>query len=176
MNKKILSITETALMSAVIAVCAFVTVPSAVPFTLQTFGIFLALRILGAAKGTVSVIIYIAAGAAGLPVFSGFRGGVSVIAGPTGGYILGFIPLCLVYLAAQKLTKGKKAEVCALATGLFVCYAFGTLWFAAVSGQKGIIHILSLCVFPFIIPDAVKLALAVIAGDRIKKLKNRNKS
>ena len=81
----------TALTAAIIAVCAWITVPGPVPFTMQTFGVFLALRLLGGKRGSISVALYILLGAAGLPVFSGFKAGIGVLIGPTGGYILGFI-------------------------------------------------------------------------------------
>ncbi len=169
-RKRLSDMAETAVMSALISVCAMMSVPAAVPFTLQTFGVFLALIILGGAKGLASVAVYILIGAAGAPVFSGFRGGVSVIAGPTGGYIIGFIPLCLIYLAVSKFSRGRAAEILSLAAGLVVCYAFGTVWFAAVSGTSGMLDILSVCVFPFIIPDAVKLVAALTLGRKTRAL------
>ena len=95
MDKNRLSVRDMAFiaaMSAVIAVCAWITIPLAVPFTLQIFGVFMALRLLGGKKGTLSILVYIALGAVGLPVFSGFQGGIGVLAGPTGGDIAG-VPL-----------------------------------------------------------------------------------
>ena len=89
----------TALFTVLLAVCAWITVPLTVPFTLQTFGVFAALGVLGGRRGTYAVAAYLLLGLAGLPVFSGFRGGPGVLLGPTGGYILGFLASALLYWA-----------------------------------------------------------------------------
>lgn len=183
MKNKIAHAALAALMAAVIAVCAWITVPAAVPFTLQTFGVFLALMMLGGAGGSAAVLLYILIGALGLPVFSGFRGGPGVIIGPTGGYIIGFVFICGAYLAAEKFAgsaaRNKKRrfplfETAALAAGLILCYAAGTIQFAIVSraggNAPGILSILSMCVFPFIVPDAVKLIAAAFTAQRIKAI------
>ncbi len=173
-KSKLYDTAAVALMAAVICVCAFVTIPVTVPFTLQTFGVFLALASLGAAKGTASVALYVLIGAVGVPVFSGFRGGIAVITGPTGGYITGFFLICLACFIAEKLKAKKAGLITALAIGLILCYALGTLWFYRVSapggGEAGFAHILAVCVLPFIIPDALKLALAVFVAGKIKKI------
>ncbi|MBP5250511.1 MAG: biotin transporter BioY, partial [Lachnospiraceae bacterium] len=85
-----------AMMAAIMAVCAWITIPAAVPFTLQTFAVFLAICVLGGKNGTIAVFVYILLGAVGLPVFSGFKGGVGVLLGNTGGYIIGFLFSALV--------------------------------------------------------------------------------
>jgi len=175
MNKsKLYDIAAVALTAAVICVCAFVTVPVTVPFTLQTFGVFLALTLLGGIKGTASVALYVLIGALGVPVFSGFRGGIAVIAGPTGGYITGFFLICLAYFIAEKLKAGRAGKIVSLAMGLLLCYALGTLWFYRVSasggGETEVAHILAVCVLPFIIPDALKLAAAVLVSGKIAKI------
>ena len=86
-----------ALFAVLLTVCAWISVPLPVPFTLQTFAIFAALGILGGRRGTWAVAVYLLLGAVGLPVFSGFRGGLGALLGTTGGYILGFLALALVY-------------------------------------------------------------------------------
>lgn len=86
-----------AMMTVVIAVCSWIYVPSAVPFTMQTFGVFCALGLLGGRRGFLAVLLYVLMGAAGLPVFSGFTGGLGQLLGPTGGYILGFLLMALAY-------------------------------------------------------------------------------
>ena len=107
-SKKILNMTLIALMAAIIAVCSWITVGiGPVPFTLQTFGIFLALRFLGGKKGTAAIGIYMLLGAVGLPVLSGFRGGFGHILGPTGGYILGFLLSGIVVMIFEKINNRK---------------------------------------------------------------------
>ena len=154
-----------ALFTALIAVCAWITVPSAVPFTLQTFAVFLTLGLLGGKRGTIAVLCYILLGAFGVPVFSGFRGGIGVLAGLTGGYIVGFLFSALVYWGITTLTKNKFLwKTVAFVAGLVVCYAFGTAWFVFVKGRTGspvdFVGALTLCVLPFIAFDVAKIVLA----------------
>ena len=162
-----------ALSAALLAVCAWMTVPFAVPFTMQTFAVFLVLTVLGGAKGTAAIALYIAIGAVGLPVFSGFTGGVSALFGPTGGYIFGFLLTGGAKLLFEKLFKDPKLDIPALVLGLFLCYAAGTAWFVIVMNGRGSAYsfgaALMTCVVPYILPDALKLALAVFVGGRIKK-------
>ncbi|MBQ8082158.1 MAG: biotin transporter BioY [Clostridia bacterium] len=161
-----------ALGAALIAVCAWISIPAAVPFTLQTFGVFCVLIILGGKRGTLSLLIYLLLGLVGLPVFSGMRGGPAALLGPTGGYILGFLLTGLCYLLAEKLV-GKKLlyEVVALVLGLVLCYAFGTVWFIHTysAGEMTLNRALSLCVWPFIPIDAGKMLLAFLIGCRVRK-------
>lgn len=161
--------------AALITICSWISIPTAVPFTLQTFAVFASLLILGGERGTMSSVIYVIMGAVGIPVFSGFKGGVGVLFGKTGGYILGFILTGLIYMLATKLFGEKHlVEIIALIAGLAVCYAFGTLWFQFIymreTGSIGILSVLSLCVFPFIIPDMIKLALAFAISRRVRPL------
>ncbi len=175
--KKQFRVTDLAYMAvcaALIAVCAWITVPAAVPFTLQTFGVFYILGILGGKRGTVSVLVYILLGAVGIPVFSGFNGGIGALFGTTGGYILGFIFVGLIYWAAEHLFGTKPAvRILAMVIGLAVCYTFGTAWFMLVyarrSGAIGLGTALSWCVLPFIFPDLVKMGLAVLLSERTRR-------
>ena len=162
------------------AVCSWIYIPAAVPWTLQTFAVFCACTFLGGRRAAASVGVYILLGAVGLPVFSGFKGGFSVIVGTTGGYIIGFMFIPLIYIAVTKLFgESFGAMLAALAAGLCVCYAFGTAWFyivyAAKSESAGLFTILGWCVFPFIIPDLIKAAGAVVFAKRlsfiVKKLR-----
>lgn len=159
------------LFSVLIVICSWLCIPSAVPFTLQTFGIFCALIMLGGKRGTISVLIYILLGAAGMPVFSGFIGGIGVILGPTGGYIIGFLILALAYWFITKLFGSKKPTmILAMLTGLVCCYCFGTFWFVCIYSNMNItdiMHALNVCVLPFIIPDIIKLALAFFVSASI---------
>ena len=89
-HNRILSMVYCSLFTVIIALCSYITIPVVIPFTLQTLGIFLALELLGGKKGTFCVLLYILLGAVGVPVFSGFRGGLGVLLSNTGGYIMGF--------------------------------------------------------------------------------------
>ena len=93
----------TALMAALLALCAWLTIPTVVPFTMQTFGIFLAVGLLGGKLGSLAVGVYLLLGIVGLPVFSGFSGGIGTLAGVTGGYLLGFLLIALVMWLAERL-------------------------------------------------------------------------
>ena len=163
------SMTYISVMSVIIAICAWLTIPAAVPFTMQTFGVFFALLFLGGKKGTAAIALYLILGAIGLPVFSGFSGGIGHILGATGGYMLGFLITGIIYSIFEKLGKSTKIPVFSLILGLLACYAFGTLWFSIYKENMSFLPALSVCVAPFIIPDLIKLALAVIVSEKIKK-------
>lgn len=169
------SIAFAALFAALITVCSWISIPFAVPFTLQTFAVFITCIVLGGKLGFFTILTYIILGAAGLPVFAGFKGGLGALFGPTGGYILGFLLSALVIWIFTSIFSTKLPVIIASsALGLILCYAFGTIWFMHVYVQDGgtisLLSVLSMCVFPFIIPDIIKIALAIILGTRIKKL------
>ncbi len=172
-NLKTIDIAYIALGAALIAVCSWISIPTAVPFTLQTFAVFAVLSLLGGKRGTLATLIYILLGSVGAPVFAGFTGGVGVILGTTGGYIIGFILTGLIYILFEKLFKKKLyIEVIALVLGLAACYAVGTVWFMTVysrgNGPIGAMTALGWCVFPFILPDLIKLGLALTLARRIR--------
>lgn len=172
---KTLDLAYVGLAVALIAICSWISVPTAIPFTMQTFAVFAVVGILGMYRGTLAVLVYILLGAVGVPVFAGFSGGIGVLFRNTGGYIMGFLFTALITGAIMKLF-GKKVWVMAAAmvVGLLVCYAFGTAWFMVVyarnNGAVGIATALSWCVIPYIIPDLVKIALAVLITKRIGKV------
>ena len=162
-----------ALFAAVMAVCSWITVPAAVPFTLQTMGVFLAVGLLRGKRGTISVLVYLFLGAIGLPVFSGFAGGLGYMMGATGGYIIGFLFSALIMWFMEKVFgRDMKILILSMVLGLILCYAFGTAWFITVySGSNGPIDLataLGWCVFPFIIPDAIKIAVACLLIRRLR--------
>ena len=166
---------QIALLAALIAVCAWISIPAAVPFTLQTFAVFLAVGLCGTKCGTLSVAVYILLGAVGLPVFSGFGSGLGTLLGATGGYIVGFLPAAFLSgLLMHKSKCGLFRMILAMAAGLVVCYALGSVWFAVVYAARGnamqFSAILAMCVLPYIPVDAVKIALAALLSARLKKL------
>ena len=164
-----------AICAAIIAVLSWISVPAMVPFTLQTFAVFCTLGLIGGKRGTIAVLVYILMGAIGLPVFAGFRGGIGALLGSTGGYILGFVLIGLLYWLTETVTDGRLPfRIGAMLVGLLLCYAFGTAWFMVVyarqSGPVGLTAALSWCVFPFIIPDLLKLALAVLVSEKLRRV------
>lgn len=163
-----------ALMAVLIAVCSWISIQTVVPFTLQTFAVFCALELLGGARGTIAVAVYLLLGAVGVPVFAGFTGGLGILLGSTGGYLLGFLLTGLVYWLFERLGRSLWLHVAALLLGLALCYAFGTLWFIEVysraNGPLSVMTALSWCVLPFLLPDGLKLALALLLSARVKPL------
>lgn len=161
------------IFTVLIAVCSWISIPAAVPFTLQTFGVFMAVEVLGGKRGTMAVLVYILMGAVGIPVFAGFQGGIGVIFNTTGGYIVGFLCSALIMWAAESLF-GKKTLVrlLSMAAGLIACYVLGTIWFMVVYGRTtgavGLMTVLGWCVIPFIIPDLVKIGLAYFISRKIR--------
>lgn len=158
-----------AIFAAVMCVFSVITIPTGiVPITMGFFGIMLTAVILGMKKGVISVVVFILLGAVGLPVFSGFKGGVQVLFGPTGGYIWGYIPMtAIIGLLASKLPENKWRAVLKMflscIAGIVICYALGTVQFMAVQ-EMGLVKSLAACVIPFIPFDLAKAALASYVG------------
>lgn len=162
------------IFTVLIAICSWISIPMEIPFTLQTFAVFLSVAVLGGKRGTLSVVVYVLLGAIGVPVFSGFTGGIGVILRNTGGYIIGFIFTALAMWLIESLF-GRKlwVQAVSMVIGLIICYAFGTAWFMLVymrsTGAVGLVTVLGWCVFPFIIPDVVKIVLALILSNTLRK-------
>lgn len=171
----------TAMFVAIIAVCAWLAIPiSAISITLQTMGVCLAAALLGWKRGVIAVVAYILLGLVGVPVFTGPKGGVAVLAGVTGGYIVGFLFTALIVGIVSDLVKNRKKifQIIFLAVsmvvGIAVCYAFGTGWFVVVYGMKNaepitVAAALDVCVFPYIIPDLIKVAVATALAVTLKR-------
>lgn len=160
-----------ALSAALIAVCAWISVPMAVPFTLQTFAVFTVAGLFGMKRGTLAMTVYLLLAAIGVPVLSGMTGGPDKLVGSTGGYLLGFVFIALMVGFASDRWKRKILPLAlAMAAGLLVCYAFGTAWFMLVyarrSGAVGLGTVLGWCVIPFILPDCAKIACSLAVCHR----------
>lgn len=166
---KTIDIVYIGLFAALIAVCAWISIPMTVSFTLQTCAVCLTAGLLGWKRGTLTVLVYILLGMVGLPVFTGFKSGIAAVTGPTGGYIVGFIFTALIVgLSADRLGKRLWANILFMAIGILVCYLFGTVWFM-IAYKVTFVSALTTCVIPFLIPDAVKIAVAAILVNRLKK-------
>jgi len=174
MEKKLFTVSDIvriAIMAALTAVCSWIIVPMPqIPFTMQTFAVFFALEFIGGRNGTIAFFVYALLGAVGVPVFSGFRGGIGHLVGPTGGYLLGFVFTCFIYWIFEKRYTYKSVKhYFVLALGLFACYFCGTVWFVAVV-KTNVWTALVTCVLPYIIPDAAKIAFAVFLAAKLKKV------
>ncbi|MCF0132666.1 MAG: biotin transporter BioY [Blautia sp.] len=164
------------MFAVIMAICSWISIPTAVPFTLQTMGVFLAVGVLGGKRGSMTVLIYILLGLVGVPVFHGFTGGPGILFGNTGGYIIGFLGSALVMWLVEKVAGGrlgKWVRILSMLAGLCVCYTFGTIWFVFVYtrnvGTVGLMTVLGWCVFPFIIPDLIKIMLAFMLSNRLRQ-------
>ena len=157
-----------ALFASLIVLCAWISIPiPPVAVTLQTFGVLMALGVLGGNWGTVAVLIYLTMGLVGMPVFAGFRGGAASLLEPAGGFLWGFLAGGLVYWAVQKLGS-LPAMICAMAA-VYLC---GSWWFSVYAGT-GILQAMAVCVLPWLIPDGLKLALAYTMAKRIRRTVKR---
>ena len=150
----------TALMAAVTCILAPLSVPiGPVPISLTNFAIYLSLYLLDWKKGTLSYLIYLLLGLVGLPVFSGFTGGLAKLAGPTGGYIIGFIPMAIIAgIVIDKFTN----------RGIQIIGMIGTAWFCLQAGYT-VGAALAVCVIPFIPADLCKMIIAMIIGPMVRK-------
>ena len=176
-NSKLKSTVLISLFTAIIAACSLITLPFPVPFTLQTLGIFSALLVLGGKNGTIAISLYIAVGLVGIPVFSGFSAGIGHLMGATGGYVIGFLLTALSYWLITAIFGDKTVtKVCGLSVGLVLCYTAGTLWYTSVYLRdvsiSSVTSALAICVVPFIIPDIIKLTVAILIDRKLKIIKN----
>jgi biotin transport system substrate-specific component len=133
-----------------------------VPITGQTFGVLLVGMALGARRGALALALYLAEGAAGLPVFAEAKFGLATVMGPTGGYIVGFIPAAwLVGLLAERgFDRNLFSTLAAMTAGNIVIYVFGLAWLQTFTG--GLEGALVAGLFPFLIGDAIKAVLAAL--------------
>ena len=173
-SQKTIQMAEIALMSAVICVLAPIAIPvpmSPVPISPATFVVYLTAVLLGTKKGTVSVLVYLLLGMVGLPVFSGFSGGIGVLLGPTGGYLIGYLPCALVI---GMLIKRGFRSIPSMVLGTLVCYLFGTIWFLAVMvGAYTWKQAILICIVPYLLFDAVKIFAAAAVAVPVEKMLRR---
>ena len=164
------NLSRAALFAALMALCAWISVPAPVPFTLQTFALFLAPGLLGGRLGAAAVGAYLLLGAFGLPVFAGFSGGIGALLGPTGGFLLGFLLTALVMWGAEAaLGRSGPVFLASAVLGQGLCYLFVSLRYAFgySGGAAGLPAAVAACVLPFLLPDAAKLALAFALRRRL---------
>ena len=154
-----------AIFAGILCVFSVMTIPiGPVPISMGLFGIMLAAGILGLKRGTIAVAVFILIGAVGVPVFTGFRGGLAPLVGPTGGYIWGYVPMtALIGVLTLKQPKNKWYAMLryflAFLAGVALCYAMGTVQFMIVQ-DTDFKSALGICVLPFIPFDIAKALAA----------------
>lgn len=165
------------LLSALTAVGAFLSIPiGPVPIVLQSLFILLAGLLLGRRWGTVSVGIYLLAGAFGLPVFAGGAGGIGRFFGPTGGYLLGFLPAVYITgLISEKREKNVLMDVVAMICGSALIYAFGVSWLKIITGME-LNKAVAVGMLPFLPGDALKIVAAAFIARSVRPLIGNGRS
>lgn len=168
-KSKISALSRAAVMTAVTCVLAPLSIPiGPVPISLTNFAIFLSLYVLDWKWATGSYLCYLVIGMVGMPVFSGFAGGLGKIVGPTGGYLVGFVPMAIVTGMILDRKPGRTVQFLAMVLGTVICYVFGTAWFCWQSGTP-LMAALSACVFPFIPGDLIKILVCMAFGPMLRK-------
>lgn len=166
------TLTLTGLLAALLCICGPLTLPAGpVPLSLATAVMLLAALLLGCGRAALCVSVYLLMGLAGLPVFSGFAGGAGMLAGPTGGFLLGYLPMTalvgLVCSRAESRAESRAVQLLGMLAGTALLYAAGSAWYAWQTGV-GLTGTLTVCVLPFLPGDALKIAAVLTAGNRIK--------
>ncbi len=188
-SNKLRQMVLVAVMAAAICVVAPFTVPlpfTAIPITFANLMIYIAVFALGWKRGTLSCIIYLMIGMIGVPVFSGFSGGFGKFAGPTGGYIIGYVLQALaagiivdaVWNSSLKRPLKAALYMLALLLGQIICYIFGTAWYMIQQELTftvaATVSALSACVIPFIPGDVIKIIIAIIIGTPLRSTLRSN--
>lgn len=170
MSTKINDMVRIALMAAVICILGPLSVPvGPVPISLSNFAVILSVYLLGLKRGTISCIVYILLGLFGLPIFSGFQGGIGKLFGVTGGYIFGYIFLAVFTgIFVEKYSSNYLFQFLGMVIGNILCYVFGTVWFVFLT-KMNLAEAVAICVVPFILGDVIKMLVALFAGNKIRK-------
>lgn len=167
-----------AMMTAVMCIISPFSIPlpfTPIPISLANLIVYISCCILGSKKGMVSVLLYILIGAVGLPVFSGFSGGLSKLAGPTGGYLIGFI-FCAVFtgIFVEKFEDKIYMYSVGMIIGTIICYGFGTAWLA-FQMKLSFVQALFMGVIPYLLGDTLKIIASTVLGYTLRiRLKSLN--
>lgn len=159
-----------ALGCAFLCICAMISVPFAVPFTMQTFALALLLLLIGGKRTLLCVLLYLAIGAIGVPVFAGFMGGIGVFTSFSGGFLAGFAVMACVFACISQ--NGRRPKL-ALGLSFLGLYLTACLWCALLSAiwdtPMKATAVFSLCVLPYLLPDLLKVCLAFVLARQLKK-------
>lgn len=178
--KTVFDIRSMALVSLMTAICCILAPMSVpigpVPVSLSVLAVLFVAYVIGPRLGAISVLLYILIGLVGLPVFSGYSGGPAKLFGPTGGYIVGYLPLVIItgWFVTRFSMKQWYLQIAGMVLGLAVCYVLGTAWFMVLM-HTSLQESLSLCVYPFLAFDTMKIVTACIVGNTVARVTNRLK-
>ena len=170
-NSKIFKMTLCAFFTALTAVLSQIALPiGPVPINLAAFAVFCAGAVLGSKLGALSLAMFAALGIFGIPVFSLFRSGLAALTGPTGGYIIGYIPAAfLTGLILEKFNNNDRLYlyIIAMLIGAFTYFTMGTIWFVFIT-KSNLAEALAVCVIPFLPGDLLKITVAAVLTKRIR--------
>lgn len=173
-GSSVLSIKTLAVCAVMTALCCILgplSIPiGAVPISLSVISVYLCVYSLGCLKGSLAILVYMLLGLVGLPVFSNYQGGPAKLFGVTGGYIIGFIFMALIsgFFIDHFSSKRWYMHLVGMVLGLGVCYAFGTVYFMLQTNMS-LQATLTVCVYPFLAFDAIKIVLSMLVGISIRK-------
>lgn len=168
---RIYNMTMCGVMTALLCIIAPLTIPlpGGVPITLANMILYLTVYLLGGFYATICCAVYLLLGIVGLPVFSNYGSGIAKVVGPTGGYLLGYLFVTVIMGGIMYLGKKKLwSAIVGMVVGLTVLYIFGTAWFM-IAYKTTLKYTLTVCVYPFLPMDAVKIAVVAIVGPLVKK-------
>ncbi len=167
-NDQIRNLTVTALMTAVLCIMGPASLPiGPIPVSLTNLALYFMIYIVGTRTSAMAFVLYMLLGLAGLPVFSGYAGGPQKLFGPTGGYIIGFLPMIiLIGLFIRKHSHNRIACILVMEAATWIPYILGTGWLAWSTGM-GFQAALAAGVLPFILLDLVKMCAAAIVAPEI---------
>lgn len=169
LNPKVKNMIYCSMFACIVALLAQIKIdlPGLIPITLQTLGIYIIACSLTPKLAVIATTVYVLMGSIGLPVFTGFRGGLSTLLGPTGGYIFGFVITSLITSIIINNKNSTIRKIAAMVIGTAACYLIGTIWFIYITNNT-IITALTICVIPFIPGDIIKIVIASTLSTKIK--------
>ncbi len=176
-SKLTYDISLVAFFTTLLVISSWFTIPFVIPFTLQTLVIFICILVLNLKKSILILIIYFILGVIGIPVFNSFQSGIGVFVGPTGGFLIGFIPMIIISTLLKKVftkTNNNILVFLSLFIGLICCYIISVLWYILIyDTTTNLINVLSILVLPFIIPDIIKIIIAMLIAKRFSILNDK---
>ena len=167
LKKRVLKICRVGIFAALLAIAAMIHIPFPIPVTLQSFVLFILAGILCPSEALSATAVYLLLGCLGLPIFSAFSGGIGTLLGPGGGFLMGFIPVVLLCSYFNQKSHSLLYRYIVAILGMLVLYVGGAGWYALTYAKHSV---MANCILPFLLPDAIKIALAVPIALRLSKM------